>query len=297
MPNLSTDPGLFAANFDQRPFYVAHTLAGHPLLQLPALAALADRLPAKLLEWHSNESGAFTKPGLKQPAALSCAETILAIGERAAWVLLLQIEHDPLYRKLLDELLDEIAPLSEPVRPGMFQRQGFLFVSSRAAVTPYHFDPEHNFLLQIRGRKTVCMWDPRNRFALPAAAIDRYYAGLDAGGEAAYGNRNLLWRDEFMASAWQLPLEPGQGLHFPLHAPHTVRTESDVSISLSVTFRSRRARFRAMVHGANGRLRALGIEPPPPGRSLLWDATANFGYRAVRKGGAMLQRVRRRIAS
>jgi hypothetical protein len=284
MAYLSVNPSTFAGNFGQRPFYLEHSLKDHPLLDLPAIAALSERLPQNLIEWNSGHAGAYGKPGEIKPPVLPCRETILSVGERPAWVLLLQIEHDPLYKRLLDELLDEIKPLSEPIARGMRQREGFLFISSHEAVTPYHFDPEYNFPLQVRGHKTVHMWDAANRYVLPAAAIDHYYAG-------ARGNRDQPYREEFLASAWSLPLAAGQGLHFPLHSPHWVRTESDVSISLSVTFRTRRSQFQEMVHGANGYVRKMGIEPPAPGRFALWDVAANYSYRGVRKTGRLARRV------
>jgi hypothetical protein len=68
------------------------------------------------------------------------------------------------------------------------------------------------------------MWDPSKRFVLPAMAIDNCYAGI--GADSRYANRNQQYRDEFMASAWQLPMKAGRGVHFALHAPHVVRTES-----------------------------------------------------------------------
>ena len=46
----------------------------------------------------------------------------------------------------------------------MLKPQGFIFVSSPDAVTPYHFDPEHNILLQLRGTKAMTLFpagDPR----------------------------------------------------------------------------------------------------------------------------------------
>ena len=57
------------------------------------------------------------------------------------------------YRKLLDECLDEVAPLVGGREGGMSQREGFIFLSAPGSVTPAHFDPEHNFLLQIRGQE------------------------------------------------------------------------------------------------------------------------------------------------
>lgn len=286
---LVVDPDTFAKNFDRQPFYVEHDLAKHPLLQLSAIAALSERLPKNLLEWHSGQVDAFSNPGSLKSHNLTCSDAILQVAEQPAWILLLQIEHDMLYKQLLDDLLDQIELLSKRTHPGMWQRQAFLFVSSRAAVTPFHFDPEYNFLLQVRGQKTIYMWDPSNRFVLSATAIDNYYAGI--GGDSRYINRNQPYRDEFMASAWQLPIKAGQGVHFPLHAPHVVRTESDVSISLSVTFRSRRSQFNAMVHGANGHLRRVGIEPPAPGTSRLWDIAANVAFRGLRKSVALTKAI------
>ena len=35
-----------------------------------------------------------------------------------------------------------------------------IFVSSPGAVTPFHMDHEHNFILQIRGNKKLYTWDP-----------------------------------------------------------------------------------------------------------------------------------------
>jgi hypothetical protein len=287
--HLSIDPTAFANDFDKRPFYLEHDLDAHPLLELAAMAALSERLHPALVEWNCGHAGAYGKPEKIKPPTLPCKETILAVGERPAWVLLREIEQDPPYKALLDELLDEIKPLSEQLRPGMCRREAFLFISSRAAVTPYHFDPEHNFLLQVRGRKTVHMWDPRNRAVMSEAALDNYYANVRS-------NRDQPYRDEFLTSAGVLPLNAGQGVHFPLHAPHWVKTESDVSISLSITFRSRMSKFREAVHTANGHLRRLNIEPPPPGGSGVWDIAAHFIYfvdRAIRKGYKVLSKARR----
>jgi hypothetical protein len=292
---LSIDPATFAVDFDRRPFYLLHDLGGHPLLELSAMAALSERLHPALVEWNAGHAGAYGIPDQIKPSTHSCKDTILAVGERPAWVLLLRIEHDSIYKAFVDELLDEIKPLSERIRPGMFQREAFLFISSSQMVTPFHFDPEHNFLLQVRGRKTVHMWDAANRGVLTEAALDSFYASVRS-------NRDQPYHDDFLTSARVLPLNAGQGLHFPLHAPHWVRTESDVSVSLSITFRSRVSRFCEAVHTANGHVRRLGIEPPVPGASRAWDVVAHvgfycdrglrYGYHVLRKGQRFGSRLR-----
>jgi hypothetical protein len=278
---LIIDPATFNENFDRRGFYVHHNLANHPLLQIPAIAKLAERLPKNQLEWNAEQAGAFTKPDALKPHHLSCEETILALESQPARVLLLSLESDPEYKQLMDDLLDGIEPLSEKLRPGMWHRQSFLFLSSRSAYTPFHFDPDYNFLLQIRGSKTIYQWDTSDRVVLPYASIDRYYAGL--GKNSPYANRDQDYRDEFLQRAKQYPMKSGEGVHFPLHVPHAVRTESDVSISLSITFQTRISKFNAMVHGANAYVRKLGINPPAPGRSRVWDSVTNVSYRGIRK--------------
>jgi Cupin-like domain len=282
---LQIDPATFNSSFDRRGFYVHHNLADHPLLQLPAIAALAQRLPKDLLEWNTEQDGAFTNPDVLKPHHMSCKDTILALESQPARILLLQLEHDPEYKQLMDDLLDGIEPLSEELRPGMWERHSFLFISSRAAYTPFHFDPDYNFLLQVRGDKIIYMWDPTDRDVLPYASIDKYYAGR--GTDSPYANRNQAYRDEFLRRAQQYPMKPGEGVHLPLHVPHAVRTESDVSISLSITFQTRLSKFNASVHGANFHVRRLGVNPPPPGHSRLWDVAANFGFRAMRKVAAL----------
>ncbi|MFA5941896.1 MAG: cupin-like domain-containing protein [Sinimarinibacterium sp.] len=293
VPHLSINPVTFAADFDRRPFYLEHRLRSHPLFELPAMAALSERLYPHLVEWNAGHAGAYGKPDQIKPPALPCKEAILAVGERPAWILLRQIEHDPPYKALVDELLDEIKPFSEQSRPGMYQREAFLFISSREAVTPFHFDPEHNFLLQVRGRKTVHMWDANNRVVLPEIALDEFYANVRS-------NRDQPYRDDFLASAWVLPLNAGQGVHFPLHAAHWVKTESDVSVSLSITFRTRLSKFSAGVHCANGHVRRFGLVPPAPGTSRLWDIAAQFAYfldRRLRQGYSVLREAGRFAAS
>src|SRR5580704_10428627 len=99
---------------------------------------------------------------LSTQTALSVEETIRRIQEDHSWMVLKYVENDPDYRKLLDDCLNQIRQLSEPIVAGMCQREAFIFLTSPDSVTPFHVDPEHNFLLQIRGRKQVSIFDPRD---------------------------------------------------------------------------------------------------------------------------------------
>src|SRR6185503_6233667 len=156
---LRIDPDAFRAGFNKRPFVIGHELSGHPLFSLTRLVQLARRLPTDRVEHNPGDVPVTLDPERTPHSGLSIEETIRRIEVCRAWMVLKNVEQDPEYRPLLDACLDEIGVHSELLAPGMRIREGFIFISSPGAVTPYHMDPEHNFLLQIRGAKTVHMFD------------------------------------------------------------------------------------------------------------------------------------------
>ena len=72
-------------------------------------------------------------------------------------------------------------------------------------------------------------------------------------------------------------------------APHWVQNGDEVSISLSVTFRSESSVREAELYRLNKRLRALGIEPSPIGRTPSRDHAKYFIARAERAGRRLLR--------
>jgi hypothetical protein len=182
------------------------------------------------------------------------------------------VETDPEYSQLLDACLAEIAAIAEPLNLGMDQRESFIFVSSPGSVTPYHIDPECNFLLQIRGRKTVHQFPAQDRSLITEEELEQFFAG---------GHRNLKYREEFADRAQTFLLQPGEGLHFPVAAPHWVQNEDEVSISYSITFRTRQSLRRCAVHRFNAGLRRWGWTPTPVGRSPWRD---ELKYQLARVG-------------
>jgi hypothetical protein len=183
------------------------------------------------------------------------------------------VEDDPEYRQLLDRCLDEIRPLSETVAPGMQKRQGFIFISSASSVTPYHMDPEYNFLLQVRGKKRVTIWNPADRAVLSERELEDYYSER---------NFQITFKEEYRRRASSFELTPGAGLHFPVTAPHYVENGDEVSISFSITFQTPASERRRLLYGANARLRELGLNPSPVGESGLCDSTKHAAFRAYR---------------
>ena len=274
-PILSFDPQVFAAQFNRRPFYVEHQLVGHPLFELGRLIQLAQALPQDEVEYNAGNIPVNADYRSTPHTGLSIAETIRRIEECGSWMVLKRVEKDPAYKALLDQLLDVIAPHSERVAPGMRDRQGFIFITSPGSVTPFHMDNEYNFLLQVRGEKTVHMWDPNDRLVLPEETIEEFHSN--------FVHRNLSFRDEFMSTAWVLKLPSGRGVHFPVNAPHWIKNGNAVSISFSITFDAPAAHRRKLVYLLNGKMRKLGLQPAPFGASQERDRLKALGYEGYLK--------------
>src|SRR5262245_54598305 len=275
---LDIDEAEFKRCFDDTPFLLRHNLTGHPLFELPRLVELSKRLTN--IEYSSGKVPIGLKPELTPRTGLSVQETIRRIEECGSWMVLKYVEQDPEYRELLHDCLEEIQRLTRIKAPGMCRREGFIFISSPNSVTPYHLDPEYNFLLQVRGQKAISIFDPRDRDVISEEELENYYAG---------SHRNLEYRPRLQGRASVFDMTPGKGLYFPVTAPHWVQNGGQVSISFSVTFRSRVSEKRSIVHSLNRDLRRLGLTPTPAGQSEWRDWIKYNGSRATRRSKLILR--------
>lgn len=250
----------FAANYPETPHVLRHHLQRDERFSLDGLAALAEALPATSIEYNRGNQpiGVDGKPA---PSDLSIGETIRKIATSDSWAVLKNIEEVPEYQALLLELLEEIRPVIEQKTGAMLTPQGYIFISSPNAVTPYHFDPEHNILLQLAGTKTMTQFPAGNPRFAPDEVHESYHLG---------GPRELPWHDELLAGGTPYSLDPGEAVFVPVMAPHFVRNGPESSISLSITWRSEWSYAEAYARSFNGTLRRIGITPRAPGR---WPAT------------------------
>ncbi|WRK97302.1 transcriptional regulator [Altererythrobacter sp. H2] len=265
----------FATNYPETPHLLRHRLGENALMNLDALAALAGRLPDSSIEYNRGDLpvGIDGKPA---PTGLSIEETIRHIATSNSWAVLKNVEQVPEYRTLLLNLLEELRPAIEARTGAMLRPQGFVFISSPNAVTPYHFDPEHNILLQLVGSKVMTQFPAGEPRFAPDAVHESYHSG---------GPRELRWQDDLMEGASEFPLDPGEAVYVPVMAPHFVRVGPDSSISLSITWRSDWSFAEADARGFNRVLRKAGLTPAAPGR---WPATNKpkaYALRALRKLG------------
>jgi hypothetical protein len=246
----------FARLYPETPHVLRHHLRANPLMELEALAQLAERLPQSCIEYNRGDLpiGVDGKPGT---TGLSIGETIRRVHAANSWAVIKNIERDDAYRALLLALLAELEPVIARKTGAMLRPQGFVFISSPDAVTPYHFDPEHNILLQLTGSKVMTQFPPGDARFAPDEVHEAYHTG---------GPRELRWDDELMAGAREFAIGPGEAVHVPVMAPHFVRNGSAASISLSITWRSEWSFEESEARAFNSLLRKAGLRPGAPRR-------------------------------
>jgi hypothetical protein len=259
-PRIHIDPAAFDPWKVQG---LTHDLSEHPLLQIDALVELGKRQQArKLVRTHTAEATASTSfadaPTL-HPNTKDAATTLADIEKAGAWMSLLNVQADPLYRRLIDEVLDEVRPLVERRDPGMSYRAGWIFVSSPKAITPFHMDHEHNFILQIRGTKRLYTWDPFDRIVVSERGQELFHD--------QHSRELVTWHEAWRPRARVFELAPGLGGYMPSTTPHMVENGNGPSVTMSFTYYTDSTRQRELLYRGNARLRRLGIDPRPVGSS------------------------------
>ena len=261
------------ALYPDRSGKLSHRLAGHPLLTLESLVELGGRLPREDVEYNRGDLPYGIDPDEVSGNGLSVQETIRGIEQCGSWMVLKHVDKDPAYKALLDEALGELAGVIEPVSGEMVTKVGFIFVSSPHAVTPFHLDPEHNVLLQIRGSKTM-MIVPGDESVVPPEKHEAYHVG---------GHRNVPWSDDYAGLGETYELEPGDAVHVPLMWPHWVKNGPEPSISFSITWKSHWIYQEAEVRGLNHLLRRAGLNPRSPAQFPQRNPAKSLAYRAIRR--------------
>lgn len=270
----SVNRQLFAENYPETPHKLMHALGDHPLLAIERLARLGEQLPPLSVEYNKGDLPVGIDPERIPANGLSIGDTIRNAEISGSWAVLKNIEQSPEYQALLLGLLAELKPHIEEKTGRMLRPQGYIFVSSPNAVTPYHFDPEHNILLQLRGSKVLTQFPAGDARYAPDKTHEGYHTG---------GHRNLVWRDELAAGGTPWPLSPGEALFVPVMAPHHVRNGPAVSISLSITWRSDWSFAEADARAFNGVLRRIGVSPKAPARFPAQNMAKAYAWRALRK--------------
>ncbi|MEL6548250.1 MAG: cupin-like domain-containing protein, partial [Myxococcota bacterium] len=244
-----------------------HNAHEHPLMELARLRELAHFLMPQ-------ERCRFVTPDIRQDSAFdssasphdgrSLDDVFERIEEAGSWIALYRVEHHPDYARFVEEVISVVRPAVESQQGAILAVNGFIFISAPPSVTPFHIDRENNFWLQIRGRKTMTVFDAEDRELVPEHCAERFMIHRSLEGvalEERYRSRGVDTRTQ-----------PGDGLYFPSLSPHMTESTTDwvqpgdgVSISIGVVFYTEHTRRMARVYQTNSVLRRLGYSPKAPG--------------------------------
>lgn len=268
---IEVTPGSIKEAMPKTSFRVAHKLADHPLFRLDRLAQLAASLPADRVEFNGPVAP-NQDPNLTPSNGMTPEETVRRIEQAKSWMVLKNVESDPEYKALLDACLDQVADQTGGLMGGARQRQAFIFVTSPGNVTPFHSDPELNFLLQVRGNKRMSLFDPSDREVV-SAEDSELYPGK---------HRNLPYDDGFEAKAMHQHIEPGEGIFVPIFAPHWVQNGDEVSVSFSITWHTEETDRLVKLSYVNAMLRRFGMPQGEAGAIPVWDDVKVAAYNMLR---------------
>ncbi len=259
----------FSASYPEGALKLEHNLTNHPLLEIDKLAMMADSLPSASVEYNRGDIPVAVN-GKPEGNGLTIGETIRNIETTNSWAVLKNVEQKKPFATLLQELLEELRPVIEERTGPLLTPQAYIFISSPNAVTPLHFDPEHNILMQLHGSKTMTVY----RAGEPRFASDQRHEAYHKGGP-----RELPWNKHLAKGGLSYGLGTGEALYVPVMAPHFVRNGREYSVSLSITWRSEWSYAEADARMLNSLLRKIGITPKPPAR---WPATNAGKAKAMR---------------
>ena len=246
------------------PFRFRHNLHEHPALQLPALAELAARLDDDRVEYNSGALQPNQDPDATPGIDLPPEQVVAQIEQCGAWMVLKNVESDPIYRDLVTGTLDRVARdrgFADRRDAGMDDVQGFVFVASARSVTPFHVDYEENLFFHLKGSKVFHLFDNGDRSLVDEAALETYPGK----------HRNLPYDPTWFCRGVHHVLKAGTGLYVPHTWPHFVETGDDVAVSIAVTWKTARIRRCNALYFMNAVLRRAGFAQPAPGLSATGD--------------------------
>jgi hypothetical protein len=265
--HLNLDPAVYAANYNRIPFPFTHNLHQLEIFQFDAICDLAARYDTAYADFFIAESAAapgsafFDAPQVH----LKPKEAIAQLDARPTRILLKRLEnHDPQFKALADSLIGELRAMPGGLGDLPIQRmQTSMFISSAAATTPLHFDPEVNFFFQIEGDKNYRVYPPTE---VTEPELESFYSK----GKVSIGQLDITKLNPAEENFY--PLKAGLGFHQPQNAPHWVQTGASRSISYSIVFETTSDRALARTRAFNHYERLLGMKPATPGEHPQVDA-------------------------
>ncbi len=278
------DSGIDFEKFDNTPFKFSHKILNHKALSIESLSKALPRMPkghVKYSKGFDDIGGDFDNAETTHKNNLTLKETIENIKTSNSYITVNRAEVDPSFKELYDDLIEDAERMMKLKGVGTkaLVPKIFLFIASPGAFTPFHLDRHTTFLFQMRGSKQVAVFPQFNPKVVEPTQRECY---------ADYGGLDLTWSEEMDQYAYKFDFAPGEGIHIPFISGHYVKNGTeDVSISMSIIFRTKQSQTWLDAMGFNNRLRKhfakLGIRLKAIGTKGSLDRLKAFLFPVVDK--------------
>ena len=267
----------FETNYNRASFLLKHTLHESELFSMSALIELAQRLAAIPDAVYFNIGRLGVDRGWDFSGhSFSAQEALAQIETSDAWMILRRVQREPAYAQVLDTILEEIHQASfREYKEITHSRNMSIILTSPNRITPYHFDADCNYLLQIHGSKQIRVFDGGDRSVVTPQEQERFYRG-----DINAARYHPLLEEK----AKRYELKPGLGVHVPVTFPHWVQNYDNVSVSASINFCFNDETIPDL-YRVNHYLRRAGLNPVQPGESPLADSVKGIGAKCLRAMG------------
>lgn len=271
---------------------IKHNYHTHPMLQLNQLKQLAIYLmPHEKCRFAAGDlvlDSVFNHASSDQKGR-SLEQVLATIEAPGSWLALYNVETQPEYKALLESIIKSVEYLIEGEQGKVLEVQGFVFISSPPAFTPFHIDRENNFWLQLAGQKHLSLFDHTDPLVADPRAVEDFIVTKTL--------KNLKLTDAIKSKRSEYLSRPGDGIYFPATTPHMAETTTEwvsagnaTSISIGVVFYTEMTRRIARIHQLNYTLRKLGMRPVslqasgPIGLLKSWLGAASVRLRTLYNG-------------
>ncbi|PLK24238.1 hypothetical protein [Novosphingobium sp. TH158] len=256
----------------------SHNLAGNPLFTLDALAEVATILDTgnpKDAEVRMGGDGIGDEFDFADPAEGSVADAIRNLGKSNRWAMFGDLTRVPGYAEIIADLTASLQPIIAAHGDEVISTNSFIFMSSPGAFTPYHFDAEHNILFHIAGNKKFATCPLGSPWLSPEVQ-EQFFAT---------SNNMLEWNPNWLTDARVKAMEPGDAIYVPYKVPHWVENGDQVSVSLSIVWRTRECLDLDYATRFSAAMRRFGITPSYRGSFPTGVAAKSLAWRAMQRLG------------
>jgi hypothetical protein len=264
---LNIDAGPFPDVYNKTPFAFTHNLNTLNVFEFDSLCELAEKFSGVKSEYNIAGSALAPDAGAAPVSrfGLKPIEALQQLNERPLRLLLKRPEQrDERFRKLLDIIFQQISELRGGIGSERIMRlESAILISSAAATTPLHFDPEIGFFSQIEGDKIYHVYSPND---VSEPDLESFYVR----DEISTCRLELKHRNPENEHVYYL--SAGKGFHQPQNSPHWVETCKTRSISYTCVFETSATRARGRTRAFNYYQRKIGLRPAFPGTHPQMDA-------------------------